>query len=303
VKTNTPVGDGAQPSSRNESVRGIALVLLSALCFSFATTIAKFAYAQGATAPHVTLLRFGLGFLAAVVVAAKNRAAIRPVAPLWVLLRAVSNAAVVFLLFYSVQFTTVTKANMLNMTYPAFVFVFAPFITGDRTTRMQFVALAATIAGVVFVVQPFGAQGLSRLQSGDIMAILSALSAGFAIAVLRRARRSDSTVTIMLYLMGIGLIANIILLIGSRLPGPQAMLLAAGAGAFGAAGQFAFTAALNRISATSGAVVSTSRIVFATILGSVLLADQLTVATVIGGVLILASIVLVSRRPKGRDFA
>ncbi len=283
-------------ASTGKQIAGVLLVLVSALTFAFATTLAKIAVEAGALVPQVTWLRFATGFTAATIMIAFDRQKLRPKAPLWVGIRAVSNTAVVFLLFYSVQYTTVTKANLLNLTFPVFVFLFAPAITGERATVFQGIALLLTLTGAVLVVRPFGPDALSRFALGDGLALLSAITAGFAIAALRRARRTDDTKTIMFYLMLVGLIANTIMLIGTEYPGSRALGIAATAGICGAAGQFAFTAALRSISAATGAVVSTARILFAATLGMIFFSEQIDRFIVAGAVLILFSIILISVR-------
>lgn len=279
--------------------RGVILVLISALTFALATTISKLAVQAGAAVPQVTWLRFASGFVVALILVARDPSKLRAESPAWVAIRAVSNTFVVFLLFYSVQYTTVTKANMLNLTYPVFVFLFAPFVVKERITRVQVVSLVATIVGVFLVAQPFGAGISPGFQLGDGLALLSALTAGFAITALRRARATDHTVTIMFYLMSAGLFVNTVMLFGTTFPGMEPLLIAGAAGACGAIGQFAFTGALKAITAASGAVISTTRILFATFLGVAIFSDQLDYMIVIGAVLIAGSIVLVSAAPHG----
>ena len=275
-------------------IAGVVLVLVSALSFALATTIAKFAVQAGASVPHVTWLRFASGFIVASTLVMKDRSKLKANQPFWIAARAISNTMVVFLLFYSVQFTTVSKANILNLTYPVFVFLFAPLVTKEKITRLQLLSLATTLVGVVFVVRPFRAEVTGGLQLGDMLAIGSALAAGFAIAALRRARRHDDTTTILFYLMAVGLTFNTFLLLGTPLPESSALGIAATAGAFGAIGQFAFTGALRTITAPTGAVISTARILFATVLGVWFFADPIDAFLVFGAILVMGSIAIVS---------
>jgi len=63
--------------------------------------------------------------------------------------RAVTNAAAVLLVFSALRYTTVTNANMLNMSYPVFVFLLAPWVNRERTQRSHYLYLVLAMTGTV----------------------------------------------------------------------------------------------------------------------------------------------------------
>ncbi|TVR74744.1 MAG: EamA family transporter, partial [Spirochaetaceae bacterium] len=197
----------AYPAQR--PLLGTIAILLSTILFAAATVGVKLATLQGeSSAIHVTMARFLLGTIIMIPAVIRDPSLIRPREPRWVWLRAVSNVIAVFLFFYGVQLTTVSKANLLNMTYPVFVFLFAPFITKERTNPILILFLFLTMIGVWNVVRPDELTSWRSVATGDVLAFGSALVAGFAISVLRRTRRYDSGGTVLFYMMVVGLVAN-----------------------------------------------------------------------------------------------
>lgn len=287
----------------NRPIFGSAIVLTSTLLFAAATVVSKYAAIQwDLNASYVTMARFSLGLLMVLPQVVRNPALLRPHDPKWVLMRSVSNVLAVFLFFFGVQFTTVSKANLLNMTYPVFVLVVAPLLIREKTPRVLFGFLVLTLIGVWNVVRPTEIGGIDQFAIGDILAFLSAVVAGVAITSLRQARKRDETGTIIFYMMGFGTIANFVLFQFVPSATPQAIPAALLGGAFGAIGQFALTIGFRYVSAAAGSILSTARIPIAWILGIVLFHDPLTVRSLLGTILILVSLIGVSwyraqRRP------
>lgn len=283
-------GASAYPSQR--PLLGTIVILLSAVLFASATAGVKIATLHGeASAVHVTMARFLLGTIGTLPAVIRDPAIVRPREPRWVWLRAISNVIAVFLFFYGIQLTTVSKANLLNMTYPVFVFLFAPFVTREKIRPLLVLFLLLTLAGVWNVVRPDNLHSWSSLAVGDVLAFGSALVAGFAISTLRRARQYDSGGTVLFHMMVVGLVANAALLPFFPLPAPRVLGIVGAAGAAGALGQVMLTVGFRHISASSGALLSTARIPIAGAIGVFLFADPVTIRTVLGAALILCSLV------------
>ena len=278
-----------------ESKTGAMYVLISAFCFAGATIFAKYATRTGeATAMHVTMARFIIGLAITVPMIVREPSLLIPRAPLWVALRAVTNVAAVFLFFYGIQHTSISKANLLNMTYPIFVFSVSPFITRERARPITVAILVATMFGVWSVVRPATVSSLSTIALGDALAFSSAIAAGFSIAILRRARRTDSSRTIVFYVMALGALINLGFLIGSPLPPLRYALIASVGGFFGAVGQLTLTFGFAHVSAQTGSLLSTIRIPVAVFLGVILFSDSFGPQTIVGAVLIISCIIAAS---------
>lgn len=284
---------------RERSV-GILNILLSAVCFTLTTFITKYVTTAGNThAAYVTMARFVVGLMISLPMIIRDPSILRANRPLWVGLRAIGNIAAVYLFFFGIQHTSVSKANLLNMTYPVFVFVMAPFITREKPKIITILLLLLTMTGVWNVVRPPEKFVFSEIAFGDILAFSSAILAGFSIAVLRRARSYDSGPTIVFYIMLIGALTNVVFLIGKPLPSPDFLLAIFGAGLLGTLGQYSLTAGFAHVTAPTGALLSTSRILMAIPLGIVLFGDVISKRTILGAVLIVVSLVgasLIERR-------
>jgi drug/metabolite transporter (DMT)-like permease len=254
---------------------------------------AKVAFlSYGAHPLHVTMARFVLGALAVVPAIVRDRSVFSMNRPRWVLIRAGTNVLAVFFFFFAIRYTTVSKANLLNMSYPLFVFAFAPFVIGERNSVIRYAALVLTLVGAWNVIRPPEISGIGSFASGDLLAFASAITAGFSIASLRRARLHDDSSTIVFYVMIVGLILNAAVLPAIPRPGGDGILWTVAAGACGALGQVLLTVGFKRISASAGAIVSTVRIPIAAVLGVAIFHDPITPRSIAGAVLIVSSLLI-----------
>lgn len=269
---------------------GAILVLTAELCFVLATVLAKHAsLAESIPGIQMSFVRFASGFIVAGLVLLRTTHRFKPQSPRWVFLRAASNTLAVLLFFAALDTTTVTNANLLNMTYPAFVLLFAPWINREATRPLHYFLLVLALAGSALVLRP----DLGGLTPGDLLGLTSGLVAGFAIPCLREARKHDSVWTIVFWLFGVGMLVNGIFLVPVFvMPRSLPVILSlAGGGILGVLGQVMLTTGYRHISAAGGAIVSSSRILLAAILGIALFAESLTLSLVAGGLLILAALV------------
>lgn len=272
--------------------KGVLLLLSAEFCFTLATVFGKFAMAgEGMAGIEVSFFRFLLGSLAAAGYMLWKKVSFRPQNITYVALRAISNTVAVLLFFTGIQYTTVTNANMLNLTYPVFVFLLAPLINREKGRKRYFFFLLLALAGVYLIILP----DFSSVNPGDLCALLSGLVAGFAISFLREARKYDSSEVIVFYLMLTGLILNLAALLpGYSIPTGAGLVYALSSGAVAVTGQALITVGYRYIEAAPGSIISGSRILFAGVMGVSLFSDPLTLQIILGGALILVSLVGVS---------
>ena len=197
------------------------------------------------------------------------------------------NVTAVMLFFGGLQYTTVTNANMLNMTYPAFVFLLAPFINAEKTRLRNIFYLLLTMAGVYLVVAP----DFRNVNPGDLLSLASGLVAGFGIPFLREARKYDSSEVIVFYLMLFGcLMSGVFLMWDCSVPRGMVAVYLLLSGVSAALGQVLITIGYRYIEAAAGSLVSSSRIIFAGIMGVIIFADPFTAPILTGALLILLSL-------------
>ena len=176
------------------------------------------------------------------------------------------------------------------MTYPVFVFIISPFITGEKTKRDLFIFLAIVLAGIYLIVIP-AESSFSSINKGDIYALCSGITAGFGISYLREARKTDLTHTILIYMFAIGSsIAGLMLINSFIIPRGIYLLHIMIVALLSYLGQVMLTAGYKCISATAGSIVSSSRIVFGIFLGVFFFSEPLTVRIAAGSLLIMISL-------------
>jgi drug/metabolite transporter (DMT)-like permease len=273
-------------------LKGILYLLSAELFFSLATVFVKFVtQASAISGIEIVFFRFFFGFFFAWAFIAHEKISLIPHCWSLVLQRGVYNTIAVVLFFMAVQYTTVTNANMLNMAYPAFIFLISPFMCNEKGSKIQYLYLLLTLLGITLVIRP----NFQAINIGDIYGILSAVGAAFGVTTLRKARAFDHTAVILFYLMAIGtIITGIGMLPYFIMPhGILALWIILSAGC-GVLGQAAITIGYKYISATAGSLVSASRIIFATTLGLIVFHDPFTWPIALGGGLILISLIGIS---------
>jgi drug/metabolite transporter (DMT)-like permease len=283
---------------KKEHYYGIVLLVLAELFFAGSTVFAKLlTNSSNIPAIEITFFRFFIGFFISGIYMLKLKQTFKPNNVRFVVLRAVLNTLAVILFFLSVKYTSITNANMLNMTYPVFIFMISPFILKEKISYKQYMYLLLTMLGIYFVIKP----DFSNINIGDWYGLASGIAGALAIMSLRMAREYDSTALILFYLMSIGLVINGFLLMPVWVMpvGTQWIFLLSSALA-GFIGQAFITSGYKYLEAGKGALVSSSRIVFAFLLGWMFFSESLTLHLIIGASLIVFSFIGVSIDKKSK---
>ena len=276
----------------NAKLKGVLYILLSAVFFAVGSALVKVVTRQtDISSVMITFIRFFIGLLVVCPATLIKRKPLKPVRWRYVLLRALTNTFAIMFFFVGVKFTSVTKANMLNMTAPVFVFLIAPLINKEKPRFSGFLYLVLTMAGVYLVVNP----DFNNLDKGDLFALMSGLLMGVATSALREARKYDEIYLIMFYLY---LFSTVITFIASlpvlQMPSPGMLILIILSGFTGILGQLTMSRGFRYVDAATGALAGASRIIFAGILGISLFSDPIASATVTGGLFIIISLIGVS---------
>jgi len=279
-------------------LRGVIYLIVSAFSFALATVFVKLVTADtDIPAIELSFFRFLFGFLITLFYIIHKRKSIKTVKSLHVYMRAVFNTIAVILFFIGVEYSSISKANLLNMTYPVFVFLIAPFINNEKASKEYLIYLIMTGAGIYLTMVPSGSNLMTSgvLNQGDIAALLSGIVAGFAITTLREARKYNHSYVIVFYLMLIGTVINGIMIIPVFvMPHGIFIFYIFLCALFSYIGQYYITEGYKHIDATPGALISATRIIFAVALGYILFAEEVTFRIVLGSILIMISITGIS---------
>ncbi|MBN1144352.1 MAG: DMT family transporter [Bacteroidales bacterium] len=276
--------------------RGLLLIVLAEFCFASATVFAKLITNSSAIpAIEITFFRVSIGVAIAALYMIKTKTSFKPHNIKLVIARAVFSFSALIAFFYAVQYGSITKANMLNMTYPVFVFLVAPFFKIEKLHKIAFLFLLIAMTGIYLVIFP----DFSNINLGDILGLISGILAAFSVITLAMARENDSTVLIVFYLMAIGTLINAVFLVPVFvMPQIQQLPLLVASGIAGILGQVFLTMGYKHVNARAGSMVSSARIVFAALMGFFFLSEILSLRIFIGGLLIIASIIGVSTLKK-----
>jgi drug/metabolite transporter (DMT)-like permease len=271
---------------------GIVLLMLAEFCFASATVFAKYV-TNTSSIPSIEIVffRVSIGTVVAALYMWKTHTSFRPKKIKLVIARAVFSFSALVTFFYAVEHSSVTNGNMLNMTYPVFIFMLAPLFRLEKMHKLSVIFLIVAMTGIYLVVFP----DFSNINIGDVVGLFSGILAAFAIITLSVAREYDATVLIVFYLMAIGTLCNAFMMapvfVAPKLNEYPFLL---GSGIMGVIGQVLLTMGYKNVSAKAGSMVSSSRIVFAALMGFFFFSEALGPRIISGGLLIIVSIIGVS---------
>src|SRR5512145_691220 len=144
--------------------RGIVLLILAEFFFASATVFAKFiTNSSDIPSIEITFFRVSMGVIVAALYMWKTKTSFRPKRVSLVISRAVLSFAALVAFFYSVEHSSVTNANMLNMTYPVFIFIVAPLFNLERIHKVSILFLIIAMVGIYLVIFP----DFSNINMGD----------------------------------------------------------------------------------------------------------------------------------------
>lgn len=273
--------------------RGALLIFISAVLFSVNILIVKMLTAKtNIPVVEISFARFIFGLIVVSSYIYWSRIPFRPVNKKILCLRGFLNALAVLILFYSIEYTSITNANVLNMTYPIFVALLSHVLIGERFHPSAFFPLLLAAAGVYMVIQP----DLAAIRPGDAIGLLSGIIAALAIIYLRVLRRTDETHVILFYLFAVGSVFLLIPMIPLFvMPDATAAVLLLICSISGVAAQYFLTEGYRFISAVGGSIVSASRVYIASFLGVMFFNDPVNLVLFMGTLLIVGSNVLTAK--------
>ncbi|MBN1500905.1 MAG: DMT family transporter [Spirochaetes bacterium] len=269
--------------------KGIFYMSVSAILFAASAGVSKYINNMSDINPmQITFVRFAIGAVFAFYLMLRLKIPFRPVNLKFVFLRVIFNTVAVIFFFIGIQHTTLTEANMLNMTYPAFVFLLSPFINNEHIKKEYIFYLLFSMCAIVLILNP----SLNGFNYGNVLSLISGIIAGAGVCVLRESRKYDSSIVILFYLMAAGGVLNFLMMIPYfKNVNHYIWLMAIISGSLGVAGQFAITFGAKYISAAAGSIVSTTRIFWAALMGIIFFTEILKWNTVVGGIMLFISVV------------
>jgi drug/metabolite transporter (DMT)-like permease len=270
---------------------GYAALYSSAVVFAFTSLAVKLA-SRLYSGLLVSAARFAIGTLLCLCVLAFGYRSLKPAHPVLVALRGVFGAFSMGMSYAAISITGPGRASVLCNTYPLFVALFGALFFGERLRARLIASIALCSCGAFLVMR----DGSGARAAGDLLALGSALFAGFAINFLRKAAKDDNP--FMLYLSPCLFGLPLILFAG---PGCGAELAGGGAVGLGfliGAGFLAFLAqalmalGYRSVQAGKGSVVFYLETALTVLLGALFAGETFNARCLAGLALILSGLVL-----------
>lgn len=191
------------------------------------------------------------------------------------------------------------KLTALNFTGPLFATVLAVFVIGEALRIRCAAALAVGFAGALVIIRP----GLIAVDAGSLIVLGASLCWGSAMIMVKVLSRTESSLTITLYVAIIVMpFALIAALPFWRTPSLEELAWLAGIGAAHSTAQLFMAQAFKEADATAVLPVDFSRLIWATLIGYFVFAEVPDVWTWTGGVMIFAAVLyLAPRKTEGTD--
>jgi drug/metabolite transporter (DMT)-like permease len=266
----------------------VAALVTAALVFAVMALATKHAAAR-LPGPQIAFIRFVIGL--AVCGLAATRVRMRATNKVGLLLRGAYGGAAVFFYFLGIAHLPVGIATLLNYSAPVFTAMYAAAFLGEAITMTTLGALTLTSVGVVLVIvgtAPVGSLGFGRWQ---LVAVLSAMLSGAAVATIREVRKTDGSWEIFAAFCAAGAAIAAVPAIRNWIPPrPGEWVTLAAVGVTSVIGQLLMTHALRYVRAAVGGIVAQLTPVTSLALGWALFGDRIGALALAGAVLTLAGV-------------
>lgn len=265
--------------------KGPAMFLISSFLFAVMGVFVKLA-SPYTTANEIALVRFLIGIIFALILAATGYVTIASSNKILLVARGVFGGLAVILFFAAIKSGTLTNATVLNNTYPIFALIWAAFYLKEKIRAAVVLPMTISIVGIVMLTHP----NISAINSGDLLALASAFLAGISIVIIRKLRQTESAWSVFFYLSIFGAVfSGIAGLPVLNVPAPPGIIYILIAGFLGMAGQVFMTAGYKYCTASVGSILSMSTAVFSGLFGFMFLGERLSVLELVGASLIVIS--------------
>ncbi len=200
-----------------------------------------------------------------------NRQHLKPRRYHYLLGRTIANSIAVFCFYKAVDVTSVAEANILNMTYPLFVALVSWVWIKEQRDTVALGIVGVAFVGVWLILNP---GSLTMVNVHNLWGLASGGTAAFAIVYLNISRRYHDSQTILFFMFGLG--ALLMLLVFHKQlfwPDPLELFFLVACSIAGVIGQYCLTFGFLYVTALEGAIISSTRILLAALLGPLLVAE------------------------------
>ena len=275
------------------NLRGVLLMFVATICFSVMHALIRYMSAE----LHPFELAFFRNLFGLLVVAPWfMRYGLKPLKTKRLglhALRAGINAMAMLMFFYAVSITPLADVAALSFTAPIFATVLAIFILGEVVGFRRWCAILFGFCGTLVLLRP----GLEVVSDGQLLVVASASFWACALIVIKILGRTESSVTIITYL--ILLMAPLSVIPAAMVwstPSFQQLGVMAAMGVLGTFGQLLMTQALKEGDTNAVMPLDFLKMIWAVLLGFFVFGEVPGIFTWVGGAMIFASITYIAYR-------
>lgn len=275
------------------NLRGVLLMFVATICFSVMHALIRYMSAE--LHPfELAFFRNIFGLL--VVIPWFMRYGLKPLKTKRLglhALRAGINAMAMLMFFYAVSITPLADVAALSFTAPIFATVLAILILGEVVGFRRWCAILFGFCGTLVLLRP----GLEVVSDGQLLVVASASFWACALIVIKILGRTESSVTIITYL--ILLMAPLSAIPAAMVwstPSFQQLGVMAAMGVLGTFGQLLMTQALKEGDTNAVMPLDFLKMIWAVLLGFFVFGEVPGIFTWVGGAMIFASITYIAYR-------
>lgn len=278
-------------------MRGIFLIIISAIAFGAIAIFAKTAYSAGSDPISVLFFRFSIASLVMVpwIISGKVSFPRGRFLLGLILMGGIGYVSISFCYFTALTMVSAGLVAILLYLYPAVVTIFSFLLFKERMTGLKLLALLLAMAGTVLTIGVGG--------GGQLLGILLAMAAPFIYAayilvgsrILKEVPVLSSSIVVMISASLV--FGGAVAVQGLHLP----QTWQGWAGVLGIAllstvlAIIAFFAGLERVGPTNASVLSTFEPVTTVVLAFFFLGEEIGLTRIAGGLLILVAVILLAK--------
>lgn len=289
------VAEGTSPTL-SQAGRGIALMLLANLLFSFVDTSTKWMLGAGLVAVQLAFMRYAVHFALTMIERGwrMRSPAMEGRIRMLVLARAFCLVSATLVNFVAIGQLPLSVTSAILFFSPVFVCLFAHPILGEVVTGRHWQGVAIGFAGVFVILWPFGAV----INWYAVLMIYPAASMAMYQVLTRKLSGQVRPSVLQFYTgaLGTAVLLPFALIVWVTPPTGLAWTLLFAIGAFAWAGHEALTRAHAYAGASSLAPAGYSFVVYLTAAGWIVFGEVPTVNVAVGALMIFAAGVLLWRR-------
>lgn len=206
----------------------------------------------------------------------------------WIL-RGVFGSLSMVACYWAIQLTSSGRAVLLTNTYPIFVVLYGALFFKERITKTSIVAVITCFLGVLFVF--YDRSHYSFVGNG--LALLSGIFGGFAVHFMKRARMSNSAISVYLSACIFGFIFSVPAAMKPPIGiYPRLIWILLGIGVLAFIGQIIMTTAYKYLTASRGSIIGFSETIFTIVFSYLWLGEEIKSRFIFGTCLIVLGLLI-----------